>query len=80
MRHIIHSLTDSSGELGGELELGRTGAAIMDEESVAAAGDTEAASDWENWLPAPSDADPAKLWTGKKTVKIKHVITTCFRS
>ena len=70
VRHIIHSLTDSSGELGGELELGRTGAAILDEESVAAVGDTESSTDWENWLPAPSDADPSKLWTGKKPVFI----------
>lgn len=68
MRHIIHSLTDSSGELGGELELGRTSVAVIDEESMAAAGDVEASVDWENWLPAPSDADPSKLWTGKKTV------------
>ena len=69
VRHIIHSLTDSSGELGGELELGRTGAsAVLDEES--AGGDADQASiDWENWVPAPSDADPSKLWTGKKPVR-----------
>jgi len=40
----------------------------LDEESVAAGGDAEAAIDWENWVPAPSDADPNKLWTGKKPV------------
>lgn len=72
VRHIIHSLTDSSGELGGELELGRTGAAILDDESVAAVGDAEASTDWENWSPAPSDADPSKLWTGKKPVSFVH--------
>ena len=68
VRHIIHSLTDSTGDLGGELELGKGGLAILDEESVAAVGDTEVSVDWENWMPAPSDADPSKLWTGKKTV------------
>ena len=69
VRHIIHSLTDSSGELGGELELGRTdGGGVLDED--AAAGDAEVSVDWENWMPAPSDADPSKLWTGKKPVGI----------
>ena len=72
MRHIIHSLTDSSGELGGELELGRSqGVAILDEATVAAAGDAESTPDWENWLPAPSDADPSKLWTGKRSVSMR---------
>ncbi len=50
--------------------MGRTGTAILDEESVAAVGDTETSTDWENWVPAPSDADPSKLWTGKKPVII----------
>ncbi|XP_046449406.1 anaphase-promoting complex subunit 2-like [Daphnia pulex] len=80
VRHIIHSLTDSSGELGGELELGRTGTAILDEESVAAVGDTEASTDWENWLPAPSDADPSKLWTGKKPGDIVPMLVNIYGS
>ena len=80
VRHIIHSLTDSSGELGGELELGRSdGGAVMDED-VAAAGDVEVSStDWENWMPAPSDADPSKLWTGKKPVDCHFLKFNCFQ-
>ncbi|KAK4026154.1 hypothetical protein OUZ56_015173 [Daphnia magna] len=80
VRHIIHSLTDSSGELGGELELGRTGAAILDDESVAAVGDAEASTDWENWSPAPSDADPSKLWTGKKPGDIVPMLVNIYGS
>ena len=71
MRHIIHSLTDSSGELGGELELNpENGVAAIEDQSVVAGAinDGDASTDWENWCPAPSDADPTKLWTGKKPV------------
>lgn len=72
VRHIIHSLTDSSGELGGELELNPdNGVASIEDQSggAGAVGDaTDSSTDWENWCPAPSDADPTKLWTGKKPV------------
>lgn len=66
VRHIIHSLTDSSGDLGGELELGRVSA--MDDDSGGVNFEGEPSTDWENWMPAPSDADPSKIWTGKKPV------------
>lgn len=78
MRHIIHSLTDSSGDLGGELELGRVSA--MDDESGGVNIEGEPSTDWENWMPAPSDADPNKIWTGKKTVSIalRCVMIVCY--
>ena len=70
VRHILHSLTDSSGDLGGELELDRgAGAGSLNDEEASGIGSDEAGStDWESWLPAPSDADPNQIlgWSGGK--------------
>jgi len=83
VRHIIHSLTDSSGELGGELELNpENGVAAIEDQSVVAGAinDGDASTDWENWCPAPSDADPTKLWTGKKPGDIVPMLVNIYGS